>query len=64
VLAGSGVKAGGLTGASFFISPGTRKVAGETLPPAFMPLQPETASGKTTSIASHRNFQQNLTCRV
>ena len=38
--------------------------AGETLPLALMPEQPTPHSVKNASIASHSNFQFNLTCPV
>jgi hypothetical protein len=51
-------------GGSAFKIPGSKNVAGETLVPALMPLQPELNSTSAISIASHRKFQFNLTCPV
>jgi hypothetical protein len=59
-----GVKAGGSTGASFFMRPGRKKLAGETLWLVLMPLQPVNVSGQAASAVSHKKFQHNLTCRV
>jgi hypothetical protein len=42
----------------------SKKVAGETLVPALMPLQPELNNASVISIASHRKFEFNLTCPV
>jgi hypothetical protein len=45
--------------------PGRKKVAGETLPEALIPLQPAPDSkAKAGMIANRRNFQFNLTWRV
>jgi hypothetical protein len=64
-LVDSGNKTGALSfGGSAFKIPGSKNVAGETLVPALMPLQPELNSASTISIASHRKFQFNLTCPV
>ena len=63
-MEGTGVKPAGRAGASFFNSPGRKKLAGETLWLALMPLQPAPASGSAANRDSHRNFQLNLTCRV
>jgi hypothetical protein len=52
-------------GVSFLKSPGRKKVAGETDAPALIPPQPPVinASG-SNRIASHINFQFNLTWLV
>jgi hypothetical protein len=50
---------------SFFINPGSRNVAGETLVPALTPPQPAPTNGSdNTTIASQINFQFNLTSLV
>jgi hypothetical protein len=52
-------------GVSFFKSPGRKNDAGETDVPAFTPPQPATRNGSgSNTIASHKNFQFNLTCLV
>jgi len=43
------------------ISPGNKKVAGETLRDALMPLQPVPINAKTGMIANLRIFQLNRT---
>jgi len=58
----TGVNPGVLAGASFFRSPGRKKLAGETLWLALMPLQPAPASGSAASRVKRRKFQLNLTC--
>jgi len=64
-LVDSGNKTGVLVfGGPAFIIPGSKNVAGETLVPALMPLQPEPNSASAISIASHGKFQFNLTCPV
>ena len=60
----SGVSAGAFVGASFFMSPGKKKLAGETVWLAFTPLQPAAASGNAASRVRHGKFQFNLTCEV
>jgi len=49
---------------SFFISPGMIKSSGEKVREALMPPQPAPKSATAASIASHKKFQLNLTCRV
>jgi hypothetical protein len=49
-------------GAGVFMTPGRKKVAGETDPPRLMPPQPVNDSAITASIANRSNFQFNLTC--
>jgi hypothetical protein len=50
---------------SFFKRPGRKKDAGETDVPALTPPQPVAKKGKgSNAIASHANFQFNLTCLV
>ena len=58
----SGVKVGAFVGASFFNSPGRKKLAGETLWLAFTPPQPAAASDNAANRARHEKFQFNLTC--
>jgi len=60
----SGVRAGAFVGAAFFNSPGSKKLAGETLWLALMPPQPLAASDNAASRARHGKFQFNLTCGV
>jgi hypothetical protein len=52
---------GGGVGASFFIRPGRKKVAGETEPPALIPPHPVKEKAQVVRIASCSNFQFNLT---
>jgi len=49
-------------GAGAFITPGRKKVAGETEPPTLTPPQPVNDSAIAASIANCTNFQFNLTC--
>jgi hypothetical protein len=51
-------------GASFFIIPGNKNDAGETVVPAWMPLQPALDTENAASIASRIKFQFNLTSRL
>jgi hypothetical protein len=47
---------------SFFKRPGRKKDAGETVVPALTPPQPPAKNGSgRNAIASHANFQFNLT---
>jgi len=49
-------------GGTVFITPGKKNDAGEMVAPVLMPLQPDSASSENaTSIASHKNFQFNIT---
>jgi hypothetical protein len=57
----SPVMVGALEGGSLRIKPGKKKLAGETVVPALTPLQPLTTAANATNIASHMNFQFNLT---
>ncbi len=43
---------------------GRKNMAGETLPLALMPEQPAPKAASNASIASHGDFQFNLTCPV
>jgi hypothetical protein len=45
-----------------FITPGKKKVAGETEPPTLTPPHPVRERTDAASIASRTNFQFNLTC--
>jgi hypothetical protein len=47
---------------TLFFTPGRKKVAGETEPPRLTPPHPVRERASAGSIASHRNFQFNLTC--
>jgi hypothetical protein len=49
---------------SFFIIPGNKNDAGETVVPVWMPLQPALDSANAASIASRIKFQFNLTSRL
>ncbi len=60
----SGVKVGAFVGASFFMIPGRKKLAGETVWLALMPLHPVPASDNAASRVRHGKFQFNLTCGV
>ena len=56
-----GSPVGGAGGAVFFIRPGKKKVAGETVPPALMPPHPVRNNVPADRIASGSSFQFNLT---
>lgn len=62
----SGKAAGALVcgGVSFLIRPGRKKLAGEMLSLALMPLHPAPRSASATGIASHKKILINLTCPV
>jgi hypothetical protein len=60
----SGVNAGAFVGASFFINPGRKNEAGETLWLVLMPEHPALVSTSAVSNDKRRKFQFNLTCRV
>jgi hypothetical protein len=45
-----------------FITPGKKKVAGETVPPTLTPPHPVNDRATAASIANRKNFQFNLTC--
>jgi len=49
-------------GAGVFMTPGIKKVAGETEPPTLTPPQPVKDNAAAASIANRTNFQFNLTC--
>lgn len=51
----------GGTGASFFMKPGMRKVAGETLREACTPLQPEPQAMSASKTAARMHFQFSFT---
>jgi hypothetical protein len=53
-----------VTGGLAFMSPGRKKLAGDTLLLALMPPQPPLQKNNGTRIASRRKFQFNLTCQV
>ncbi|HEV2455256.1 MAG TPA: hypothetical protein VGY98_13410 [Verrucomicrobiae bacterium] len=60
----TGITAGVLVpdGVSFLSNPGKKNEAGETLVPALTPPQPLKNNGSArTDIASHKDFQFNLT---
>ena len=44
------------------MTPGRKKVAGETEPPMLTPPQPVNDSAIAASIANRTNFKFNLTC--
>lgn len=60
---GADAKTGWLdaAGGSAFMSPGMKKVAGETVPLALTPEQPVLNKTSASSIASSKKFQFNLT---
>ena len=47
-----------------FITPGRKKVAGETEPPTLTPPHPVRDTANAVSIASRKKFRFNLTCLV
>jgi hypothetical protein len=57
------ISSGGASGGSTRISPGNRKVAGETLWLVLMPLQPAPSNKSPPLIANRAIFQFNLTAR-
>jgi hypothetical protein len=61
--AGGAISTGGGRG-SAFISPGTKKLAGETLRVAETPPQPPTVNASAGMMTSRKNFELNLTVLI